>query len=319
MSKIIYGTMIFLKMTNLNFIRETETKDFLKNCNENLMTPQDILDYLYKYNNMDSKYIYENLTDLIQKEVDKLIIQKLINDQQLMKEKQDFILKLNKRIQILDNEMDNFEPYGTDYNKLSYVSTSLFDLRLKTYSDLSLVLQTHSTFGPYKIDHEGNVKFDDNFDNIELSLLSLKQRFRKLTNLIDDHQNDEFKVKEIIKHRNVINDLENEIKTLDDIIKKLDEKFTKQRELELDNYKISKELVNEVGKMCELKDKLFKLENNQPTFGKDHINFILHDFESLKNRLRKMKNFYPWSEFSNYEVFDDINSQINQLQKDLGF
>lgn len=45
--------------TNLSFIREIETKNILKNCNT--MMPQDILDYLYRYNNMDSHYIYENL------------------------------------------------------------------------------------------------------------------------------------------------------------------------------------------------------------------------------------------------------------------
>jgi hypothetical protein len=66
--------------------------------------------------------------------------------------------------------------------------------------------------------------------------------------------------------------------------------------------------------MYELKDKLFELENNQPTFGRDHINFILHDFESLKNRVRKIKNR---SDFSEYEVFNNINGEINQLQKDL--
>jgi hypothetical protein len=105
--------------TNLNFIREIETKNILKNCET--MTPQNILDYLYKYNNMDCHYIYENLPDAIQKDVDVLIIQKLMDNYQLIKEKKDFILKLRKRIQILDDEMDNFERCGTNYNKLSYV------------------------------------------------------------------------------------------------------------------------------------------------------------------------------------------------------
>ena len=306
--------------TNLNFIREIETKNILKNCET--MTPQNILDYLYKYNNMDSIYIYENLPDNVQKEVDKLIVQKLLDDYQKIKDKKDKISKLNTRIQFYDDEMDKFESCTNDYIKLSHVSTSLHILRSKTYDELS-TLRTYSKFGPYEIDSQGNVKFDDDFDKIEIYLLILKQRFRKLNNLVDDALNDDdcLKIEEIVDHRIKMYNLEMEIKNITNIIENLNKEMEKARETERheESKKLSKQYRNEIKKSCDLKDKLYELERNYPTFGKQRIEIILHDFKSLKNRMRKMKNYYPWTECSCEEnlEFDNITNKINDLENAL--
>ena len=307
--------------TNLNFFREIETKNILKNCET--MTPQNILDYLYKYNNMDSIYIYENLPDNVQKEVDKLIVQKLLDDYQKIKDKKDKISKLNTRIHFFDDEMDKFENCTNDYIKLSHVSTSLHILRSKTYDELS-TLRTYSKFGPYEIDSQGNVKFDDDFDKIEIYLLILEQRFRKLNNLVDNALNDDdcLKIEEIVDHRIKIYNLEIEIKNITNIIENLNKEMEKARETEQreESTKLSKQYRNEIKKSCDLKDKLYELERNYPTFGKQRIEIILHDFKSLKNRMRKMKNYYPWTECSTCEEnleFDNITNKINDLENAL--
>lgn len=304
--------------TNLNFIREIETKNIIENCHT--MTPQDILDYLYKYENMDSCYIYENLPDNVQKELDNLIVQKLLEDYQKIKEKKESIIKLNKRVQVLDDEMENFESMCSDYRKLLHVSGSLHNLRSETYEELA-DLQTYSKFGPYEIDSIGKVQFDDNFDKIEIYLLILKQRFRKLKNEVPSNDDDCLKIKEIIDHRMKIDNLEMEIKNINDAIQTLKQKMKESRETEWhdESAKLTKQFIHEMKKNYELRDKLNELKNNYPKLGKERIEIILHDFESLKNRMRKMKNYYPWSSTQNNpeetSKFNDIKTEIDQLQK----
>jgi archaellum component FlaC len=64
------------------------------------------------------------------------------------------------------------------------------------------------------------------------------------------------------------------------------------------------------------------IENSTPKLKHDRYEMITHELESVKNRLRKMKNHYPWSEFNplNSVELDEINKlnqEIDSLQQQI--
>jgi hypothetical protein len=286
-------------MWNLNFIREADTKDVLEKCKSDKLTSREILDYLYKYANIDSHYIYEHLPDVVQKNVDELIIDDLVKNYQLIKETKDSISNLDI---LIKNLKKNDESFNSDYY------SSLFNLRMKAFDRL-IKLKTYSKFGPYMIDINGNVQFDDNLEDIETSLFRLKRRFTKLSNLINNIHNDDecLVVEEIVRSRLIIDNLETELKEIDDNLTTLKEDDT--------------EYCNLIDKKGEIYKLLRETQDNTPKLKYDRYEIIQHELNSVRNRIVKMRNHYPWctaeSESESHDELAAVDEDIKQLQQRL--
>jgi|PlaIllAssembly_1097288.scaffolds.fasta_scaffold00034_12 hypothetical protein len=298
-------------MNKLNFIREIDTKDLVEKCRNKKMKPIEILDYLDKYDNMDSCYIYENLPDDLQKEVDKLIIERLIKNGQRLKELREEMSKLDISIKHLKNEMLNYDDLNADYFKISDVHSSLTLSRVKLCDEMCK-LKTYSKFGPY-IFEKGEVWFDDNIQEIETALFRLNKRFERLKLLEETSKNDEdsITIEEIIRNRMIVENLNTQLSEIDKEYKKLRE----TSEVNQFQYEL-------LDRQTELYKLVNDIENSTPKLKHDRCEMITHELESVKNRLRKMKNHYPWSEFNplNSVELDEINKlnqEIDSLQQQI--
>jgi hypothetical protein len=257
---------------------------------------------------MDSCYIYENLPDDLQKEVDKLIIERLIKNGQRLKELREEMSKLDISIKHLKNEMLNYDDLNADYFKISDVHSSLTLSRVKLCDEMCK-LKTYSKFGPY-IFEKGEVWFDDNIQEIETALFRLNKRFERLKLLEETSKNDEdsIAIEEIIRNRMIVDNLNTQLSEIDKEYKKLREASE----------------VNQFGKQSELLDRqteLYKLvndiENSTPKLKHDRYEMITHELNSVKNRLRKMKNHYPWTEEVELDEINKLNEEIDSLQQQI--
>jgi hypothetical protein len=302
-------------MNKLNFIREIDTKEFVEKCRNKKVKPIEILDYLDKYNNMDSCYIYENLPDNLQKEVDKLVIERLAKNGQRLKELGEEKSKLDIRIKHLKSEMLNYDDLNGDYFKISDVHSSLTNLREKLFDEMGK-LKTYSKFGPY-IFEKGEVFFDDNIQEIETALFRLKKRFERLKQLEETSKNDEdsIVIEEIIKNRMIVENLNTQLSEIDNEYKKL-----REESFEMNHSELGK-IIKKQGELLDRQTELYKLvndtENSTPKLKHDRYEMITHELNSVKNRLRKMKNHYPWTEEVELDEINKLNEEIDSLQQQI--